>query len=101
MSRLPVIRNSNDMKEIVEEYGFLPFFSSAIPGFSVEEMALAAWDAAEHLAALMRELGALAYTKAEKRTRTHRRQASTPLARPRRARRLAMQQNRPPGIVPG
>ena len=40
MSRLPVIRNSNDMKEIVEEYGFLPFFSSAIPGFSVEEMAL-------------------------------------------------------------
>ena len=27
------------MAEIVRKYGFLPFFSSAIPGFSVEEMA--------------------------------------------------------------
>ena len=27
------------MEEIVEKYGFLPFFRSAIPGFSVEEMA--------------------------------------------------------------
>ena len=68
---------------------------------AVEKMALAAENAAEHLAALMQELGALDYTKAEKRTRTHRRQASMPLAHPRRARRLAMQQNRPPGIVPG
>ena len=27
------------MEEIVKEFGFLPFFRSAIPGFSVEEMA--------------------------------------------------------------
>ena len=33
------IRGKEDMAEIVRKYGFLPFFSSAIPGFSVEEMA--------------------------------------------------------------
>ena len=33
------IRSGDDMVRIVEEYGFLPFFSSVIPGFSVEEMA--------------------------------------------------------------
>ena len=86
-----------------EYYTYMSRANEAAKKFAeaVEEMALAAWDAAEYLAARMRELGALAYTKAEKRTRTHRRQASTPLARPRRVRRLAMQQNRPPGIVPG
>ena len=87
-----------------EYYTYMSRADEAAKKFAedVEEMALAARDAAEHLAALMRELGALAYAKAEKRTRTpHRRQASRPLVHPRRARRLAMQQNRPPGIVPG
>ena len=36
------IRNQDDMVRIVEEYGFLPFFRSAIPGFSVEELAVPA-----------------------------------------------------------
>lgn len=87
-----------------EYYTYMSRAADAAKKFAeaVEEMALAAWDAAEHLTALMRELGALAYTKAEKRTRMHhRRQESMPLACPRRARRLAMQQNRPPGIAPG
>ena len=87
-----------------EYYTYMSRTNEAAKKFAetVEEMALAAWDAAEHLAALMQELGALAYTKAEKRTRTpNRRQASMPLAHPRRARRLAMQQNWPPGIAPG
>lgn len=49
---------------------------------AIEKIALAAGTMAEDLAALMRELGA-------------------PLVRPWRARRLAMQQNRPPGIASG
>ena len=87
-----------------EYYTYMSRAEEAAKEFAeaVEKMALAAWDAAEHLAALMRELGALAYAKAEKRTRMpHRRQASMPLVHPQRARRLAMQQNRPPGIAPG
>ena len=39
MSALSVIRKEKDIEEIVEEYGLLPFFRSAIPGFSIEEMA--------------------------------------------------------------
>lgn len=39
MRKLPRIRNEKDMERIVGEYGFLPFFRSAIPGFSIEEMA--------------------------------------------------------------
>lgn len=35
----PAIRCEKDMEDIVQEYGFLPFFTSAIPGFSIEEMA--------------------------------------------------------------
>ena len=31
------IKSPDDMVSIVQEYGFLPFFTSAIPGFSVEE----------------------------------------------------------------
>ena len=34
-----IIRNKNDMADIVEKYGFLPFFTSAMPGFSIEELA--------------------------------------------------------------
>ena len=33
------IKSPDDMVSIVQEYGFLPFFTSAIPGFSVEELA--------------------------------------------------------------
>lgn len=33
------INSAGDMAAIVEKYGFLPFFQSGIPGFSVEEMA--------------------------------------------------------------
>ena len=39
MRKLPVIRTEKDIEGIVEEFGFLPFFRSAIPGFSIEEMA--------------------------------------------------------------
>ena len=35
----PAIRCEKDIEDIVQEYGFLPFFTSAIPGFSIEEMA--------------------------------------------------------------
>ncbi len=35
----PAIRCEKDIEYIVQEYGFLPFFTSAIPGFSIEEMA--------------------------------------------------------------
>lgn len=35
----PSIGSEKDMERIVAEYGFLPFFRSAIPGFSIEEMA--------------------------------------------------------------
>ena len=31
------IRSVRDMARMVEEYGFLPFFSAGIPGFSIEE----------------------------------------------------------------
>ena len=66
---------------------------------AIEKIALAAGTMAEDLAALMRELGALVYTRIKKRTRApRRRRAAAPLVRPWRARRLAMQQNRPPGI---
>lgn len=69
---------------------------------AVEKIALAAKNVAEHFAALMRELGKLACTETAKRTRMpHRRQASMPLTHPWRARRLAMQQNRPPGAALG
>ena len=69
---------------------------------AIEKIALAAGTMAEDLAALMRELGALAYTRIKKRARApHRRQASMPLTHPWRARRLAMQQNRPPGAALG
>ena len=33
-----IIKGKDDMAVIVEKYGFLPFFSSSIPGFSVEEL---------------------------------------------------------------
>lgn len=33
-----IIKGKDDMAAIVEKYGFLPFFSSSIPGFSVEEL---------------------------------------------------------------
>ena len=92
------------MEWMWEYYTYMSRADEAAKKFAevAEEMALAARDAAEHLAALIRELGALACTKAEKRTRTpHRRQASMPLVHPRRARRLAKQQNRPPGIATG
>ena len=39
MKTFPTIKSEKDMEAVVEEYGFLPFFRSAIPGFSVEEMA--------------------------------------------------------------
>ena len=69
---------------------------------AIEKIALAAGTMAEDLAALMRELGALVYTRVKKRTRApRRRRAAAPLVRPWRARRLAMRQNRPPGIAPG
>ena len=69
---------------------------------AIEKIALAAGTMAEDLATLMRELGALVYTRIKKRTRApRRRRAAAPLVRPWRARRLAMQQNRPPGIAPG
>ena len=87
-----------------EYYTYMSRADEAAKKFAedVEEMALAARDAAEHLAALMRELGALVYTRVKKRTRApRRRRAAAPLVRPWRARRLAMQQNRPPGIAPG
>lgn len=87
-----------------EYYTYMSRAADAAKKFAeaVEEMALAAWDAAEDLAALMRELGALVYTRIKKRTRApRRRRAAAPLVRPWRARRLAMQQNRPPGIAPG
>ena len=87
-----------------EYYTYMSRAEEAAKKFAeaVEEMAFAAWDAAEHLAALMRELGALVYTRVKKRTRApRRRRAAAPLVRPWRARRLAMQQNRPPGIAPG
>ena len=32
-----VIRNKKDLTDAVEEYGFLPFFSNSVEGFSVEE----------------------------------------------------------------
>lgn len=32
-----MIGSQHDLSEMVEEYGFLPFFRNAIPGFSVEE----------------------------------------------------------------
>ncbi|MBO8437107.1 MAG: hypothetical protein IAA97_09030 [Spirochaetes bacterium] len=35
----PVIKTQEDIISIVEEFGFLPFFHSAIPGFSIEECA--------------------------------------------------------------
>ena len=51
-----------------EYYTYMSRADEAAKKFAedVEEMAVAARDAAEHLAALMRELGALAYAKAEK-----------------------------------
>ena len=39
LSMFPRISSEKDMVNIVRSYGFLPFFRSAIPGFSVEEMA--------------------------------------------------------------
>ena len=37
--KIQKIRKKEDIISIVEEFGFLPFFRSAIPGFSVEELA--------------------------------------------------------------
>lgn len=34
------IKNEDDLKNIIDEFGFLPFFSHEIPGFSIEEMIL-------------------------------------------------------------
>lgn len=34
---LPAITNAKQLDELVEELGFLPFFTNEIPGFSVEE----------------------------------------------------------------
>ena len=31
------IRSKKDMKEVIETFGFLPFFAGSIPGFSIEE----------------------------------------------------------------
>lgn len=36
--KIQKIRKKEDIISIVEEFGFLPFFRSAIPGFSVEEL---------------------------------------------------------------
>ena len=33
------IKTEKDIEKAVEEYGFLPFFRSVIPGLSLEEMA--------------------------------------------------------------
>lgn len=87
-----------------EHYTYMSHAEEAARGLTevAYETLLAEREVAEQLAASLRELGELAYTEAVKCTRTpHHRQASMPLARPRRARRLAMQQNRPPGIAPG
>ena len=35
--RLPTIRNERDVAKAVNDLGFLPFFRSAVPGFSIEE----------------------------------------------------------------
>lgn len=39
MKAFPVIKRPEDIENTVLEFGFLPFFRSVIPGFSVEEMA--------------------------------------------------------------
>ncbi len=33
-----IVKSKDDMAAMVEKYGFLPFFSSSIPGFSLEEI---------------------------------------------------------------
>ena len=35
--KLPSITNAEQLNDLVEELGFLPFFINEIPGFSVEE----------------------------------------------------------------
>ncbi len=37
MRRLPLLRSAAELTALVNELGFLPFFRSAIPGFSIEE----------------------------------------------------------------
>lgn len=39
MKAFPIIRNEKDIENAIMDFGFLPFFRSAIPGFSIEEMA--------------------------------------------------------------
>ena len=35
--RFPLLRSAEDLANLVNEIGFLPFFQNAIPGFSIEE----------------------------------------------------------------
>lgn len=37
MRRLPLIRSAEELTDLVNSLGFLPFFRSAVPGFSIEE----------------------------------------------------------------
>ncbi len=43
MLRLPPVTNEKELAALVRELGFLPFFRSAIPGFSLEECTPAAY----------------------------------------------------------